>query len=171
MVSAPSLTLSSHAHLLPLYTLGVTSVPRYQPITVMLALCTPLCVAIKVRKHYLSARTAWLGGARRVTLFSSRFFFTLVFFFLFSVPLLPQFFLLRFFSFIFLFLPHSSSRFCFLLSLHSLAYLHTLPYALRTEPSASLALPVPSLRVITFCLPLSRTNSGRSISHLNSFLI
>ena len=171
MVSAPSLTLSSHAHLPPLYTLGVTSVPRYQPITVMLALCTPLCVAIKMRKHYLSARTAWLGGARRVILFSSRFFFTLVFSFS-----------LRFCSFLNSFccvsFPLSSLSFCILFQISAFYFLfillrnlHTLQYALRTEPSASLALPVPSLRVITFCLPLSRTNSGHSISYLNSFLI
>ena len=48
---------------------------------------------------------------------------------------------------------------------------HTLPYALRTEPSTPHAGPVSRLRVITFCLPPSRTNSGRSISHLNSYLI
>ena len=49
--------------------------------------------------------------------------------------------------------------------------LHTLPYALRTEPSLPCADPVPWLRVVTFCLPPSRTNSVRSISHLKSYLI
>ena len=83
MVSAPSLTLSSHAHFPPLYTLAVSSVPLSQTITVMLVLCTPLLVAIKVRRYSLSGHAAWLGGSHRFTLFPSKFFFTLVFSFSF----------------------------------------------------------------------------------------
>ena len=139
MVSAPSLTLSSHAHLPPLYTLVVTSVPRSQPITVMLALCTPLRVAIKMRGHYLSARTTWLGGAHRVTLFSSRFFFTLVF----SFSLLFRSFLN---SFCFVSFPLSSCSFRILVQVSAFCFLfilvrnfHTLRYALRAVPSGTLS--------------------------------
>ena len=83
MASAPSLALSAHAHFPPLYTLSATSVPPSQPITVMLALCTPLLVAIKVRRYSLSGRAAWLVYSHRFTMFLPKFSFTLVFSFSF----------------------------------------------------------------------------------------
>ena len=98
---------AAHAHFPPLYSLAVTSVPPSQPITVMLARCTPLLVAIKVRRYSLSARAAWLVYSHRFTLFLPRFSFTLVFSFSFQFR---SFFL-------------SFSRVSFLLSLCSMCIL------------------------------------------------
>ena len=122
MVSAPSLTLSSHAHLPPLYTLVVPSVPLSQPINVMLALGTPLLVAIKMRGCYLTVRTGLARWRVPSYLVFSRPFFTFFSFLslFFSAPFL--FFLFRFLSFIFLFLPHSILSFCLLISIHSRTY-------------------------------------------------
>ena len=94
---------AAHAHFPPLYTLPVTSVPPSQPITVLLARCTPLLDAIKVRRYSLCDRAAGLVGSRRVTLFLSTFSFLL--FFTYSVRSALSLFLSIAFFFFYLSFP------------------------------------------------------------------